>query len=72
MYFRKYRLWKSWLGHSLKSCVSEQAFTVNMWKCPKYLQNLHESLFIIFFMILIEVDLENMSPSVWINLKGVC
>ena len=27
----------------------EQALTVNMWKCPKYLQNLHETTFIMFF-----------------------
>ena len=34
-----------------------------MWKRPKCLQNLHERVFIIFFMILRRVDLEN-SPLV--------
>ena len=63
MYCRNYRLWKSWLDHSLKSAVSEHAFTVNMGKRPKCLQNLHERVFIIFFMILRKVDLEN-SPLV--------
>ena len=29
-YFRNYRLWKSWLDHSLKSTISEHALTVNM------------------------------------------
>ena len=49
MYFWNYRLWKTWLGHSLKSAVSEHALTVNMWKLPKYLQNLDESASIMFF-----------------------
>ena len=55
-------MWKALLDHSLKSAVSEHALTVNMWKRPKYLQNLHESAFIMFFIILNEVDLENVSP----------
>ena len=33
----------------LKSAVLEHALTVNMWKRPKYLWNLHESAFILFF-----------------------
>ena len=45
-YFRNYRLWKSWLDHSLKSTISEHALTVNMSKRPKYLRNLHESAFV--------------------------
>ena len=49
MHFWNYRLWKSWLDHSLKSAVSEHALTVNMWKHPKSLWNLHESTFIMFF-----------------------
>ena len=48
MFFRNYRIWKSWLDHSLKSAVSEHALTVNMQKRPKYLRNLHESTFIRF------------------------
>ena len=43
-----------------------------MWKRPKYLWNLHESAFVIFFILVIEVDLENVSPSVRLNLSGVC
>ena len=43
IYFRNYRMWKSLLKNSLKSTVSEQALEVNMWKCPKCLQNLHET-----------------------------
>ena len=49
MRFRNYRLWKSCLVHSLKSVVSEHALTVNMWKRPKYLENLQESTFVMFF-----------------------
>ena len=48
MYFRYYRLWKTWLKHSLKDAVSEHALTVNNWKRPKYLRNLHESFFTCF------------------------
>ena len=47
--FPKYALWKSWLDHSIKIAVSENALTVNVWKCPKYLQNLHDRPFIMFF-----------------------
>ena len=43
-----------------------------MWKHPKYLRNLDESTFIMFFIILREVDLENVSPSVRWNRRGVC
>ena len=59
MYFRNYKLWKSFLENSLKSTVSEHTLTMNMWKRPNYLQNFHESAFIMFFIILREVDLEN-------------
>ena len=72
MYFRGYRLWKSCLDHSVKGAVSDNALTVNMWKRPKYLQNLHESTFIMFFHHSEEVDLENVSPSNRWNLGGVC
>ena len=50
--FRNYRLGKSWLDLSLNSAVSEHGLTVNMWKRSNYLQNLHESDFIMFFIIL--------------------
>ena len=65
MYIRNYRLWKSWLDHSLKSAVSEHALTVNMPKHRKYLQNLHESAFIMFFIILRELDFE----IVWLSIR---
>ena len=45
---------------------------MNMWKHPKYLRNLDESTFIMFFIILREVDLENVSPSVRWNRRVVC
>ena len=70
--FRNYRLWKSCPDHSLKSAVSEHALTVNMWKRPKYLQNLHERTFIMLSIILRESDLENFSHSVIWSLTGVC
>ena len=69
MYCRNYRLWISWLVHSLKSTVWEHGLAFNMWKRPKYLQNFHETVFIMFFIILREVDLENVSHSVRWNLR---
>ena len=42
MYFRSYRLSKTWLDHSLKSAVSEHPLIVNMLKSPKHLCNLDE------------------------------
>ena len=70
--FPKLQTMKIWLDHSLKSAVWEHALTVNVWKRANYLQNLHESAFIMFFIILREVDLENVSPSVKWNLRGFC
>ena len=49
MYFRNYRLSKTWLDQSLKSVVLENPPTVNMLKSPKHWRNLHDSTFIIFF-----------------------
>ena len=49
MFFRSYRLSKSWLEHSLKTAVSENALTVNTWKCPKNLWNIHGTTFIMCF-----------------------
>ena len=46
MYFRNYRLWKTSSDHCVKSAISEHALRVNMWKCPKYSQNLPEITFI--------------------------
>ena len=50
MYFRNYKLWKSWLQNSLKSAVSEHALTVNIWERPKCFRNFNESAFITFFL----------------------
>ena len=49
MYFRDYRLSKTWLNHSLKTTISEDPLAVNMWKGPKHLWNHHERSFIIHF-----------------------
>ena len=62
MYFRNYRLWKTWLDHSLKSALSEHALTVNMWKHPNCLRNLDESPFIIFFSQFSRKLIWNVSP----------
>ena len=43
-----------------------------MWKRPKYLRSVDESAFIMFFIIVREVDLANVSPSVRWNFKWVC
>ena len=71
MYFQYYKLWKPLLENSLKSTVSEHALTVNMWKRPKYLPNFHESVFVMFCIILSKVDLENLWCSVRWNLSSV-
>ena len=34
-----------------------------MWKRPKSLGNLYESTFLMFFIIVMDADLENVSPS---------
>ena len=70
MYFRIGDCEKSLLEISLKSTVSEQALSVNMWKRPNCLWNLHESGFLMFFMILREVHLENVSSSGRWNLRS--
>ena len=72
MYFRNYTLWKNWLEYSLKSSVSEHALAVKMWKRPKYLPNLHESTFIMFFYILTKVDFEIVFLSDRWNVTRVC
>ena len=41
-------------------------------KASKMLGNLHETSFTMFFIILRELDLENVSPSIRWNLRGVC
>ena len=47
------------LEKSLNSAVSDQALIIKMWKRPKYLRNLHESVFIMFLSILKEFESEN-------------
>ena len=64
MYFGNYRLGKTSLDQCLKSTVSERPLTVSMLKGPKYLYNLHDSTFTIFFTTLWEIDLENVALSV--------
>ena len=49
MYFRKYRLPKTWLDQSLKTAASEYRSTVSMLKGLKDFRNVHENTFIIFF-----------------------
>ena len=43
-----------------------------MWERPNCLRNLHESAFIMFCIILREVDLENVSHNVRWNLRSFC
>ena len=69
--FLKLQTVKSWLDLSINSAVSEQALTVNIWKHPKYLRNLHGSAFIVFSIILRLFDSENASPGIRWNLRGV-
>ena len=62
--FTKLQTVKSFLENSLKSTVSEQTLAVNMRKHRKCFLNFPDGTFITFFIILSEVDLENVSPSV--------
>ena len=48
MYFRNYKLPKTWLEKCLKSPISEDPSTRNMVNGLKHSLNLHESTFIIF------------------------
>ena len=49
MYFRNYKLSKTWFNHSLESAISEPPSTVNVLMGAKNLWNLHRSTFAIFF-----------------------
>ena len=71
MYFRDYRLSKSLLENSLKSTVSEQALTCNMWNRRKYLLHFHENPFIMFFLLFWVNLIWNMSPLVLGEILGV-
>ena len=69
--FPKLKTVKLWLDHSPRIGVSECPLAVNMLKGLKHLWTLHESTFIIFFVILMGNDLQNISLiEVW-NLRGV-
>ena len=48
MYFRKYRLQKTWLDKCLKSRVSQEPSTNNMANGSKYCCNLNDGTFTIF------------------------
>ena len=48
MYFRNYRLQKTWLDNGLKSPVSEDPSTNNMVHGPEQCWNLNDSTFAIF------------------------
>ena len=63
MYFRSHRMSKNCLDHSLKNVVSDFFLTVNMLKPAKHFLNLHETIFIRFFIILKANDLKNISPN---------
>ena len=47
--FPKLETVKIFVRAASKSAASEQALTVNMWKRPKYLWNLNDSAFVMFF-----------------------
>ena len=49
MCFRNYRLLKTSSHHSVRKAVFEHAYVVDMWKCPEYLRNPHESAIFMFF-----------------------
>ena len=59
------------LEHSLKTTILEKALAVNMWKRLKYLINL-DALLSGFFIVLGEVDMENVSPNVRWDVRRVC
>ena len=48
MYFRKYRLRKTWLDQCLKICVSQNPLTDNMANGSKHCCNLNDNTFLIF------------------------
>ena len=45
MYFRNLTLWINSSDHSVKTPISEEAFTNNIWKCPKNCLNIHGRMF---------------------------
>ena len=47
-WFWKLHTDKELFSHSLKNTISDIPLTINMWKSPKLLWNLHNNTFIIF------------------------
>ena len=73
MYLRDYRLWKYLLENYLKGTTSEQALAANMWERPTTAREISMRVVLsCSFIILRDVDLEYVSPSVWWNLEDVC
>ena len=71
MYFPYDRLWKTWLEHSLKNAVSEHAWQSRSKIVPNSCEISMKVPLSCFVIIIREVDLENVSPSVMWNLRGV-
>ena len=61
MYFRNYRLSKTWLDHYLRSDVLDHPLRVNILQGPQHLLNFYESMFIIFSIFLQGTHLANIS-----------
>ena len=61
MYFRNYRLPKTWLDHYLRSAVLEHPLIIKILQAPKHLLNFHERMFIIFSIFLQGTHLENIA-----------
>ena len=55
MYFRNYRLGKTWINKCVKTLLSEHALTAKRLWGPKHFGDLHENTFITFFITLREI-----------------
>ena len=72
MYLQIYRVQKAWLLKCLKSQLAERLWTLNMLKCPKHSSTLHSSSFVIFFIILKELQFERFCLGSISDLEIVC
>ena len=72
MYFRKYRLQKTWLDKSLKSRVLDDPWRDNMGNGSKHCCNLNNSTSTIFLITVKVVALEKVSFSDIQNPETVC
>ena len=61
IYFRNYRIPKTWLDQFLKSPVTKNSSTLIILKISTHLRSLHDSTFIKFFITLGEIEFENVS-----------